>query len=150
MAAAAAVWQQWQQRLWQHCSSLTAVAVALAACWQRGSSSLVAAAELRQRWQRQRWQHCNSTRAVAAVMAAWQRQLGGGAAAAARCRLRQRGSGGSGGGSSSVTAQRRWRGIGSLFDFGISLLVASLGGFGCGLECGWFFGSPFISPWLIE
>jgi hypothetical protein len=77
--------------------------------------------------------------------AAWR-----GAAAAARCWLRQRGSSGSGGGSSSVTVQRWWRGIGSLFDFGISLLVASLGGFGCGLECRWYFGSPFLSPWLTE
>jgi hypothetical protein len=83
-------------------------------------------------------------------MAALGRQLGGGAAAAAWCQLQQRGSGGSGGISSSVTVPRWWRGIGSLFDFGISLHVASLGGFGCGLECGWYFGSPFISPWLTK
>ena len=31
--------------------------------------------------------------------------------------------------------------FGSLFDFGISHLVASLGEFGCGSECGWHFGS---------
>jgi hypothetical protein len=40
--------------------------------------------------------------------------------------------------------------FGSLFDFGISLFVASLGGIGSGFECGWYFGSPFISPWLTE
>jgi hypothetical protein len=88
--------------------------------------------------------------AGAAVMAAWWWQLGGGAAAAAWCWLWQRSSGGSGGKSSSVTAQQWWRGVGSLFDFGISLLVASLSGFGYGLECGWYFVSPFISPWLME
>ncbi len=135
---------------WQHCSSATAVVVASAACWQCSSSSLVAAAEARQRWQRWRWQHCNIAMAVAAVMAAWRRQLGSGAAAAAWCLLRQRSSSGSGGRSSSARVQWWWCGIGSLFDFGISLLVASLGGFGCGLECGWYFGSPFISPWLME
>jgi hypothetical protein len=110
----------------------------------------MAAAVAWQLWQRQRWQHCNSTTAVAAVKAALRRQLGSGAAAAAWCWLRQRGSGGSGYVSSSVTAPQRWHGIASLFDFGISLLVASLSEIGCGLECGWYFGSPFISPWLMN
>ncbi len=75
--------------------------------------------------------------AVAVVTAAMRQQLGGGAAVAAWCWLRQRGSGSSGGISSSVTVPQRWRGVGSLFDVGISLLVASLGGIGCGLECEW-------------
>jgi hypothetical protein len=110
----------------------------------------MAAAVVRQWLQWQRWQHCNSTMAVAAVMAALQRQLRSGAAAAARCWLRQRGSGGSGCVSSSITVQRQWHGVGDLFDFGISLLSASLGGIGCGLECGWYFGSPFIRPWLTK
>ncbi len=148
--AAAAVRQQWQQRRWQHCNSATAVPATLAAWRRRGSGSLVAAAVARQWWQQRQWQHCNSATAVAAVMAALRRQLGSGGAMAAWCWLRQRGSGGSGNISSSVTAPQWWRGIGSLFDFGNSLLVASLGGIGCGLECGWYFGSPFIGPWLTK
>ncbi len=44
--------------------------------------------------------------------------------------------GGSGGVSSSVTAPQWWRGVGRLFDFGISLLVASLGG----IDVGWSVG----------
>ncbi len=114
--------------------------------------------------QRQLGGGCSSAAVVAAAaVAALQQRNGGGcsdgsfAVAALRrrgepawCRLRQRGSGGSGGVSSSVTVPQRWRGVGSLFDFGISLLVASLGGIRCGLECGWYFRSPFISPWLTK
>jgi hypothetical protein len=151
-----------------------AVAVAATAAsglWHGGGSSM-AAAVLR-RWQqcgggvgslvaarqRQLGGGCRSTAAVAAaaVTALQQRNSSGCAdgslemAVWRRCRSSrlllagQCGSGGSSGGSSSVTAQRRWCGVGSLFDIGISRL-ASLGGFGCGLECGWYFGSPFISP----
>ena len=149
MAAAATVRQQWQQRRWQHCNSTTAVPATLAAWRWRSGGSLVAAVVARQWWQQRRWQHCNSTTAVAAVTAALRQQLGG-VAVAAWCWLRQCGSGGSGGISSSVTAPQWWPGIGSLFDFGISALVASLGGIGCRLECGWYFGSPFISPWLTK
>jgi hypothetical protein len=148
--AAAAVRQQWQQRQWQHCNSATVVAATLEAWRRHGGGSLMATVVARQWWQWQRWQHCNSAMAVAAVTAALRWQLGGGAAATAWCWLWQRGSGGSGCVSSSITAPRWWRGVGSLFDFGISLLVASLGGIGCGLECGWYFGSPFISPWLTK
>jgi hypothetical protein len=108
----------------------------------------MAAAVAWQWWQRQQWQHYNSATVVAAVTEALQRQLGGGAAVAAWCWLWQHSSGSSGCVSSSVTAPRWWRGIVSLFDFGISILVASLGEIGCGLECEWYFGSPFISPWL--
>jgi hypothetical protein len=150
LAAAVAVRQQWQQRQWQHCNSATAVPATSEAWRRHGGGSLMAAAVARQWWQRQRWQHCNSAAAVDAVTAALRRQLGGGAAAAAWCWLRQRSSGGSGCVSSSVTEPRWWRSVGSLFDFGISLFVASLGGIGCGLECEWYFGSPFISPWLTK
>jgi hypothetical protein len=103
---------------------------------------VMAAAVARQWCRRQQWQHCNSAMAVAAVMATLGWQLSSGAVAAAWCWLRQRGSGGSGCISSSVTAPGRWRSVGSLFDFSISLLVARLGGIGCALECGWYFGSP--------
>jgi hypothetical protein len=142
--------QQWRQRWWQHCNSATAVPATLAASRQCNGGSLVVAAVARQWWQRWQWQHCNRATAVAAVTAALRRQLGGSAAVAAWCQLQQHGSSGSGGIRSSVTAPRWWCGVGSLFDFGISLLVASLGGIGCGLECGWYFGSPFISPWLTK
>ncbi len=150
LAATAAARQQLQQWRWQHCNSVAAVAATLAAWQQRGGGSLVAAAVTRQWWQWRWWQHCKSATVVAAVMAALRWQLGSGAGAAAWCWLRQRGSSGSGGISSSVTVPQWWQGVGSLFDFCISLLVASLGGIGCRLKCGWYFGSPFISPWLTK
>jgi hypothetical protein len=46
--AAVAVRQQWQQRQWQHCNSVTAVAATLGAWRRRGSGSLMAAAVARQ------------------------------------------------------------------------------------------------------
>ncbi len=150
LATAVAEHQHWQQRLGQHCNSMTAMAAMSEAWRQRGGGSLMAAGVAWQWWQQKRWQHCNSATAVAAVMAALRQQLCGGTAAAAWCWLQQRCSGSSSCVSSSVTVPRWWRGIGSLFDFAISLLVASLGGIGCGLEGGWYFGSPFISPWLTK
>ncbi len=58
------------------------------------------------------------------------------------CRLQQRDSSGSGSRSSSVTTQQWWRGVGSLFDFGISLLVAAW----VDLDVGWSVGGTLGVP----